>query len=393
MTVKKNLSEEKDVKNPAAVKGKNPNPAVPPAKKKAIKENEETMKTKTEEVVEKTEDTTEVTEDTTEIKEETAASETLKTYHNTSKAKMMADIMDKVSSMAIEDMSHLLTDTLAQVGRAVTEIPDGTAEKNKASTDAKGTPTGVSASSIVKTVKEDVVALFGSEELTEEFKEKASVIFESALSAKIITEVARLEEEFQTKLDEEVAKIAEAHDVKIDQFLSYTAKNWLSENEVAIDTSLRAEITEDFINGLKDLFSQHYAQIPEEKVDAVTALVDKVESLETKLNEQIKANMIMNEALVKHEKEKLFTTVSEGLASTQVEKFKTLVEGVDYENDASYTKKLEIIKEHHFGTKTDSKAKDLLNEEVETSETVKSKPNGFTTPEIRRYAEMFNKAQ
>lgn len=315
----------------------------------------------------------EVTEEAMEGDNTSAASSIEAKPSDASKSAMMAQA---ITSMAAMDKSQL-DQVLAMMNskQFASTIPDDAAAKNAASVAMKGA------------VKEDVAELFAGEQLSEEFKEKTAVLFEAAVNAKVIAEVARIEEEYETKLEEEVEQVTENLTEQIDHYMSYVAQNWLEENQVAIDTSLRNELAEDFIMGLRNLFAEHYVQFPEEQVDAVEALAEKVEELEARLNEQLEKNIEMSAIVEERNKEKIFAEVSEGLALTQVDKFKTLTEGVEFENNPdNYKKKLEIVKEKYFGIK---QAPSTLNEEVEEPTTTQEVK--YLEPQIANYAKAISR--
>ena len=221
-------------------------------------------------------------------------------------------------------------------------------------------------------VKEDIEAITSGEDLSEEFKTKAATIFETAVSAKVLAEVnerlAHYEEEYKKELDE--AK--EAHNStlseKVDGYLNYVVEEWMKENEIAVEKGIRSELVEDFMTGLKNLFQEHYIDIPEEKVDLVDDLFEKVEELEKKLDESINHNVVIKTELAKFKREESLREVSQDLADTEKEKLGKLAEGIDYEDEKQFSEKLEVIKENYFPKTTDSTQP--LTEEVEnTTET------------------------
>lgn len=195
---------------------------------------------------------------------------------------------------------------------------------------------------------EDLNALFAGEELSEDFKAKAKTIFESAVTAKLQAEVARLEEAYASKLDEEVGAIKEELSNNVDDYLNYVVEQWTSENEVAIEAGLRSELTEDFISGLKNLFTEHYIDIPEDKVNIIEELGSKVEELETKLNEEIERSVTLTKMLNESKTNEILINACEGLTDTQAEKLKTLAEGIEYADVKEYTQKINTLKESYF---------------------------------------------
>lgn len=207
---------------------------------------------------------------------------------------------------------------------------------------------------------------FEGEELSEEFKEKASTIFEAAVTARVNTHKAELEEQFGKDLEEQVATITENLKADLDKYLDYVVEQWMEQNEVAIENSLRSEITEEFIDGLRNLFAENYIEVPEEKLDVLEGLASKVEELEAKLNETIEQNIELNGSIKQYAKESILAQVSEGLTVSQKEKLGALAEGVEFSDAESYTKKLQIVKENYFKEKT--VISDISESEVDAAE-------------------------
>jgi hypothetical protein len=196
-------------------------------------------------------------------------------------------------------------------------------------------------------VSADVTALFGSEELSEEFKESATTIFEAAVLSKVNEVLESATEEMSSDLDAEKETMIEDLTTKLDDYLEYVAEEWMKENELAIEKGVRAEIVENFMHGLRNLFAENYIDIPEEKVDLVDELAGKVEELEASVNEEVERNIEVKKELVEMKKDKELAVVCEGLTDSQVEKMKSLAEGVDYDAD-TYAEKLATIKENYF---------------------------------------------
>ncbi len=238
--------------------------------------------------------------------------------------------------------------------------PAGGKDKSKAAKPDNGMPMEK-----LKAVQEDLAALFDGSELSEDFREKATVIFEAAINEKVSGVVASLEEQYETALTEEVAAIEEALVEKIDSYLDYVVEQWVEENKLAIESGIKAEVVESFMEGLKGLFAEHYVDAPQEKLDVLAQTAAEVEELKAKLSASINENIELSKKLETAEAEKAFTEVSEGLAATQVEKLRTLAEGLEYADVASYKKKLGMIKESYFAAKkVESNAQQQLNEEV-----------------------------
>ncbi len=293
-----------------------------------------------------------------------------------SKAEVMKVAMDMISGMTPEDLNGFQK-MMAQFGaNADLGVPDGTAEKNAATIKAKP--------SFASPMKEDIEAMFVGQELSEEFKERATTLFEASVSAKVAVETARIEEEYENMLKEELNLFTEEVTEKLDTYLDYVVENWMSENEVAIESSLRNEISEEFIDDLKGLFEKNYMNIPEEKIDVIEQLSEKVNALESDLHESISENKNLRNALVDTYKDKLIENVTQDLTVSQREKFLTFAEGVSFTGDFDdYTNKLEIIKENYFVS--DKVSVSNIDEEVYEGEEL-TETFSYTDPMIERYA-------
>ena len=198
-------------------------------------------------------------------------------------------------------------------------------------------------------VAEHVEALVNGEgDLSEEFKRKAATVFEAAVKSKIRTEIERLENEYEEKLKEGVESATEEMTDKVDTYLNYVTEEWMKENELAIERGLKGEIAEDFISGLKQLFEDHYIDIPDEKYDVLEAQSEKISELESKLSETIERNVSLKNNNASLVKEQVMSEVSDDLADTEIEKFKSLVDDVDYSDEESYREKLGTLKESYF---------------------------------------------
>ena len=200
-------------------------------------------------------------------------------------------------------------------------------------------------------VEEDVNALLAGEELSEEFQEKARTIFETAINAKVAQIKEQLEAAYEEKFVEEVASAKESLAERVDSYLEYVADEWMSENQLAVEAGLKADMTESFLTGMKSLFEEHYVTIPEEKYDVFESMVEKLDDMETKLNEQIEKNITLNARLSESAADGILHDVSEGLAQTQKEKLASLAESVEFESEAQYRGKLETLKESYFTQK------------------------------------------
>ena len=205
-------------------------------------------------------------------------------------------------------------------------------------------------------VKEHVDALVaGEKDLTDEFKTKAATIFEAAIKSKVKEIEEEMETDYTNKFEQESAKAKAELTEKVDSYLSYVVEEWMKENEIALERGIKGEIAEDFINGLKKLFEDHYIDVPDEKYNVLEDQADKIEKLEKDLNEQIQKNVDLNKEVGSKTKDEIKSKVSEDLADTSKEKFAKLAEGIEYSNATDYTKKLETVKDSYFGKKTETK--------------------------------------
>lgn len=240
------------------------------------------------------------------------------------------------------------------------------------------------------TVTEDVQAMFeGSEDLTEEFKEKATTIFEAAVVAKVNEQLEKISTNFEAELKEEVETLQKEMTDNLDQYLDYVVEQWMEENRLAVEQGLKAEMVEDFLKGLKGLFEEHYVEIPEEKVDVVEELASKTDELESKLNEQIEKNVELHNVVEQYKRDQLIESVSNGLTDTQKAKFETLAEGIDFSDEETFINKLDVIKESYFGSNEDvTSSYELDDDEPLTEETV-DKP---VDPEMATYVNAISRS-
>ena len=214
-------------------------------------------------------------------------------------------------------------------------------------------------------IEEDMNALFSGEELTEEFQEKAKTIFEAAISAKVAQVAQEMEAKNEERIVEEIETVKSALIERVDSYLEYVADEWLQENELAVEHGLKSEMTESFLSGMKELFEAHYVSIPEDKYDVVKSMVNKLDEMETKLNEQIERNVSLNHRLAESVADGIVSEVAEGLALSQKEKLAQLAESVEFESETSYREKLVTLKESYFGQKVQKETSEqVLNEEA-----------------------------
>jgi hypothetical protein len=197
-------------------------------------------------------------------------------------------------------------------------------------------------------MKEDVAALTDGEELSEEFKAKAATIFEASVKAKLVEEIEKLEGEYETKVAEKVEETKSEIVEKVDAYLNYVVEEWMKENELAIEKGLRAEITEDFIGGLKSLFESHYINVPQEKYDVIEAQTAEIEKLKEEVNQTIEKNVELNQAIGNHVRQDIINDVSSDLAETETEKLKGLAESIEYKDAESFRTSVETLKNSYF---------------------------------------------
>jgi hypothetical protein len=203
--------------------------------------------------------------------------------------------------------------------------------------------------------------LSDSNNASDEFRERARIIFEAALNEKLQLEVTRLEEEFSTKFEEEITSIAE----KVEAFLNYTTAQWLEENKLVVENGIRNQLAESFVSGLRSLFVDHYVTLPDEKYDIFESMVAKLDEMEEKLNEQIDANVGLNEQLSSFQRQSILTNVAWDLSEAGKERLAGLAESVEFESEDTYRKKLEILKESYVAASNEQPKGDYLSEETE----------------------------
>ena len=239
-------------------------------------------------------------------------------------------------------------------------------------------------------VEADVAALLEGEELSEEFQSKAKTIFEAAIKTKVAEIKEELQESYATALVEELDKIKAGLTERVDGYLEYVADEWMQENALQVEAGLKTEMTESFLEGMKSLFEEHYVTIPEEKYDVLNSMVDKLDEMESKLNEQIDRNVALNRRLAESNADGVFTAVAEGLADTQKEKLATLAENVEFESETDYREKLVTLKESYFPSKTSApkSTSENLSEEVSTDEVISEE----TTPRMQAYLNVLSRA-
>jgi len=299
-----------------------------------------------------------------------------------SKIEYIQSMIGAMHAMRKDDLVKWYNDSVALIGHEASMVPN-VADHNRASVSMKSS------------VKEGVQDMFAGQDLSEEFKEKASTLFEAAVNATIMMEVARLEEEYEDKfevsLTEAVETINEELTNKIDTYLEYVVEEWMEENQVAIESTLRSEIMSEFIGGLKNLFAEHYIDVPQDKVDVIESLAQKVDDLESQNDELITENVDLKRAFVEVEKDTVLDFYLENLAMSQQEKFKALAEGIDFNGDLeTYARKLAIIKENYFGV--EKRATTSTNIEEETFEGEVNENVVNVDPSVNRYMQAISRS-
>ena len=266
------------------------------------------------------------------------------------KLKAMTGVMNVMAGMGNSDLINFFNQVQAQFGPGKDHGVGDKSAQNQSSIDMTTGSGPKTRDAMPKlNVKEDIEEMFNGQDLSEEFKENISTLFEAAVSARTILETTRLEEEFETKLQEEIANFNEEVTSKLDTYLDYCVENWMKENEVAIESTLRNELAEEFVDGLKSLFAEHYINVPENKVDVLEAMAEKVAALEEKMNEVISENVELKNNLLVSSANEIFENISSDLALTQREKFAALAEGIEFDGDLEvFEKKLMIVKENYF---------------------------------------------
>ena len=239
-------------------------------------------------------------------------------------------------------------------------------------------------------IESDVQALFEGEELSEEFQDKARTIFETAVKSKVSEMQESLSEAYQEALVEEVVAIREELTERLDSYLEYVADEWFQENALAVEAGLKSEITESFLDGMKSLFEDHYVTIPEDRYDVLESMVDKLDEMESKLNEQIDRNVALNKRLAESTSDVIFAEVAEGLALSQKDKLAALAENVEFESESDYREKLVTLKKSYFPeqTSTPKSTSENLSEEVSTDEVISEE----VSPMMQAYLDTLSRA-
>lgn len=329
-----------------------------------------------------------------ELGEESLGAASLKPNSRTvddpqSKIEVMKRTLGVMNGMSKGDLTKFYDQAMALIGKEADSLPSGAnfnANQNSVDmTTGKGPKTRDAMPKL--SVKEDVEDMFAGEELSEEFKDKATTLFEAAVAARSTLELARLEEEFEIRHEEQLEEITESVQKNLDTYLGYVVERWMGENEVAIESALRNEVMEEFIDGLKGLFVEHYIDIPEEKANVVESLAAKVEELEAMLDESINENAELKTTILESNKQEVLDELAEGLTMNQGEKFFALAEGIEFDGDLEvFAKKLSVVKENYF-----TRSVTTTNLEEETFEEGEVISSASIDPSVNRYVQAISR--
>ena len=233
-------------------------------------------------------------------------------------------------------------------------------------------------------VNEDIKAVLSGADLDEEFQKKATTVFEAAVQAKVNSKIESLKETAESRIGEELEKIKEEFANRVENFLSYACEEWMTENELAVEQGLRAEVTEAFMGGLKALFVESNINLPDEQLDAVADMSNKLDEMETRLNEQVEKNIALHEAVGNYRKNEILSELSRGLAEVQKDKFTSLAEAVEFKTEESYREKLEQIKESYFGAKKPEVAEEISDEQPAKVEAISESMTSYVQQLAKR---------
>ena len=290
-----------------------------------------------------------------------------------SKAALISQVMGKMNNMSKETLQKLAGEVGGgQYGKnkLPASKPQSTGKDATPKLDAQGKAPQIAAPKVsASSAKEAVGEIFSGEELSEEFTDKATTIFEATVNAKLVELHVHMSEEFNQKLEEEKETFRTELTDRVDEYLEYVTEEWMKENQVAIENALKVEVAETFIQGIKNLFQENYISIPEDKVDLVDDLQKQKEELEGKLEESVKSNIEAKKASEELERFKIFSESCAGLTMTQIDKLTSLSEGIEYESNEDYKSKIDLLKEHYFNGKTaKTEAEDLNSDPVDIDE-------------------------
>ena len=275
---------------------------------------------------------------------------------------------EAMKSMAAEEVEETEEEVVAEAEEVTDEVVAESEESSEEVVAEEEVPEAFA--KIEEAIEEDVNALLSGEELSEEFRDKAKTIFEAALNARTEQIEEAVVKHYEEQLVEAVAEIEESLTERLDSYLEYVADEWVSENALAVERGIQAQATESFLMGLKGLFEEHYVSIPEDKYDVLESMVEKLDEMESKLNEQIERNVALNKRLAESATDVVFADVTEGLALSQKEKLATLAENVEFVSEEDYREKLVTLKESYFPSNvvTQRNTQDYIAEETDFTE-------------------------
>ena len=289
----------------------------------------------------------------------------------------IAELLAEAKTLQEDTTEVVAEDTIEEIVDDATEV---TTEEVVEVTEEKV------AREITVDVTEDVAALTNGEDLSEEFKTKAATIFEAAVITRVKAEVSKLQEEFDNQLAEQVEEIKEGLVEKVDGYLNYVVEQWIAQNEIALESGMKSEILESFVQGLKGVFEEHYIDVPEEKFDVLGDMQEKLEQLESKLDETVATNVDLTKQINEQKRIASVMDAADGLADTDVEKFKGLAEELTYEDADSFKKKLQTIRENYFTNKSTN----TLVESVVTDSPVITEEYKAVDPTMKSYLSVLN---
>ena len=292
----------------------------------------------------------------------------------------IAELLAEAKTLQEETTEAVVEETTEEV--VVEEATEVTAEEVV----AEEVKEEKAAREITVDVAEDVAALTNGEDLSEEFKTKAATIFEAAVITRVKAEVTKLQEEFDNQLAEQVEEIKEGLVEKVDGYLNYVVEQWIAQNEIALESGMKSEILESFVEGMKGLFAEHYIEVPEEKFDVLGDMQEKLEQLESKLNETVATNVDLTKQINEQKRIASVVEAADGLADTDVEKFKGLAEELSYEDADSFKKKLQTIRENYFANNKST----TLVESVVTDSPVITEEYKAVDPMMKSYLSVLN---
>jgi len=331
-----------------------------------------------------------IKENVEQVDETTAAGASLSpnsmpTPNPKSKLEAMSAIINVAQAKSGEDLTKWYTQMIAQIGHEADGLPAGaTKEHNQGTIRAHGEEV---VAALKDAINEDLTKIFEGSELSEEFVARTVTLFETALNARVNVEVARIEEELEAQFDEGLNEAVDALVERIDNYIDYTANKWLEENEVAIESTLRNEISSDLMEGLAKVFKENNINIPEEQVDVVDQLAQTVEESETRINEMMSEMAELRAQVAEYEKEKVLETVSEGLTVVEKGKLREMASAIDTSDIEDFQSKVEVIKESSFVT--GSKKPSTLNEQLEevSDDNKPEATKTYSSPQMKSYVD------